>query len=71
MEIVGFICIAVILIVIGLGLFICSWDGLGEYNIGGVPNSWVKRAAIIAVIVGYFKLWVMLLANSPLTVVIN
>lgn len=71
MEIFGWICMVLILGHVTLIYGIVALNGLGKYNIGGVPNKWYAKIIIVGLgfCVGF--LWKELFSVAPFTVTIS
>lgn len=67
-AIIGFLAaIVVMLYVSGVYLLIAA-NGLGTYNIGGVPNSAATRVGVVVVGLAVGWLWYQLFHHAPFTV---
>lgn len=65
MEWIGFIVSAFILGCVSLTWVGSVWMWCGEYNIGGVPNTWKQRTSVAVAGLLLFWLWMMLYENAP------
>lgn len=68
MKVIGFFAICVMMLwptILALLFFV---DSSGKYNIGGVPNSWLKRVGSVAacLFVGY--LWFRVYQLAPIQI---
>jgi len=43
----------------------CAWDGLGRYNIGGVPNSGARKFRIVLGAVVLAEAWWFIASIAP------
>ena len=65
----------VILVLFGIGL-VLSWLAIvfecgGQYNIGGVPNTWKDKLLIIITLVLLIAYWRWVGSIAPLTISLN
>ncbi|GBG14835.1 N-ethylammeline chlorohydrolase [Novimethylophilus kurashikiensis] len=68
MAILGWAVLGLILLCVGAVLGVLGVNCLGVYNIGGVPNSWVKRGSYLlacVVFAGFAFAWA---SHAPFTV---
>jgi len=65
LEIIGFLALNIGLAMATLAALIFLFEATGKYNIGGVPNSWLKRAICTVLICTLPFPWALLWANSP------
>lgn len=68
MAIIGFIVCTLFLLQMSAVAFLCFLDGIGRYNIGGVPNSWKTKVIVtlFVLLVGFG--WYMLFSHAPFEV---
>jgi hypothetical protein len=70
-SVIGWLIVAVILGKLSLAYLLVMFNGLGQYNIGGVPNSTKKKLVIVAGMFLFFYLWYTLFQHSPFSVSIS
>ena len=71
MAIFGWICLMVISLWPTFFMVVVSWDGLGTYNIGGVPNPLSTKLLIV---VGWILLvgwWYFVVSLAPFTIMVK
>lgn len=71
MAIIGFAALCLVMLWLSLFWLIMAWNGLGQYNIGGVPNSTLQKIGILLVGAGVTYLWSLLFASAPFTVTVG
>lgn len=71
MEIIGWLALAALLCSASSGWAALALNGLGKYNIGGVPNKLPTKLVLLVAgaLLGYA--WYALLSNSPFTVTLK
>lgn len=71
MELIGFLASVGFMVLASLAWFgaFCMW--FGQYNIGGVPNTWKHRVAIAAALAVLLCLWVVLYLHMPFTIALK
>lgn len=71
MAIIGWICMLTLIGYTTLLYIVVALNGLGKYNIGGVPNKWYAKIIIVGLgfCVGF--LWKELFSVAPFTVTIS
>lgn len=62
----GFILMCIVMVKLSLFGFLLIVNNLGQYNIGGVPNSLMKKIITLAVLVGIGYLWYLLIFYGPI-----
>lgn len=70
MTIIGWLCMMIIVGYTTLIYGIVALNGLGKYNIGGVPNKWYAKIIIVCLGVCVGLLWKFLFSIAPFTVTI-
>lgn len=68
MAIVGWITLCLVLAAVTGAWAVLALNGLGRYNIGGVPNAPIKKLALLLGAVGLGYAWYHLWLNAPFTV---
>lgn len=71
MAVIGWLCLLTAMGYASIIYILIAFNGLGEYNIGGVPNSLLLKIGIIISggVVGW--LWYALFSIAPFTVTIS
>jgi len=71
MAIIGFIAVCVVLLYLTGAYVIVFLNTMGEYNIGGVPNTLMSK--VITAIAGavLWWLWTEALSHSPFDIIIK
>lgn len=67
-SILGFLVLCVILGYVSVAYFLLFLNGMGRYNIGGVPNSAMKKVALLIAGIVLCFLWVKLFQYSPFSI---
>ena len=62
----GFILLCLLMVKLSMFGFLLMINNLGQYNIGGVPNSLMKKIITLAVLVGIGYLWYLLIFDGPI-----
>lgn len=71
MDIIGFIACCIILVYLSIGWCLLAFNTLGEFNIGGAPNTFKGRLMTFIFLAIIVNGWYMVLQRSPFTVTIN
>ena len=71
MQIIGFICLFLILGYFSVFGFFAMFNNLGQYNIGGAINSFGKKFFTLIFIGVLCFLWFVLFKNGPFTIKFN
>ncbi len=64
-EIIGFIVLFIIMAKLSVAGFLCCVNNLGQYNIGGVPNSKTTKFWTIVFLIVIAVLWYQLFKHAP------
>lgn len=71
MAIIGWICMLTLIGYTTLLYIVVALNGLGKYNIGGVPNSLMTKLIIIMAGIGIIMGWIAVIELAPFTVTIS
>ena len=69
MEIFGFIVLVMVGIFMTMFYLVMLWDGMGQYNIGGVSNTLYWKSILIAIGFCIAKGWQFIFEVSPFYVI--
>ncbi len=64
-SMLGWIVLAIVLGKCSLGYCLVMLNGLGQYNIGGVPNSFKSKVLILIGLCVVLYLWYQLFLHAP------
>jgi hypothetical protein len=68
MVILGYFVLVFFSIMLTFAWMVQAFDGLGAYNIGGVPNSLTKKFVILCFFALLVLLWIFVYEVKPFTV---
>ncbi len=68
-EIFGFLVIVMILIMISVSGFIIGLNYLGQYGIGGIPNTWANKLGVLITWCIIIFAWYLLYINAPFSII--
>ncbi len=71
LQVIGWLALAFVLGSATLAWLLTAFNGLGTWNIGGVPNTASTRVTILCVGAAIGYLWYELFANSPFTITVT
>jgi hypothetical protein len=71
LELFGFFVLVIILGMITASAFIIGLNYLGDYGIGGIPNTWITRTTTIICWCIIIYLWYILGINAPFIITLN
>lgn len=71
LEIIGWIALFCGMIFLSIGGFFAALNNLGQYNIGGVPNSGLKQTLTWIGLAVILFLWYSLFKIAPFSIVVN
>lgn len=71
MEIIGFIASCLIALWFSGLSGLMAFNNLGQYNIGGVHNTWKVKFGTIVLILATLGLWYLVFEYSPFHLVID
>lgn len=71
MAIIGWICMLTLIGYTTLLYIVVALNGLGKYNIGGVPNSLMTKLIIIMAGIGIIMGWIAVIELAPFTVTLT
>jgi len=68
MALIGFIVMVVLMFKATLFTGLCVFNNMGQYNIGGVPNSFKKKFFTLLLVCACAYLWYLLYQNAPFSI---
>jgi hypothetical protein len=71
LNVLGFLAAVVVMLYLSSAWCFVALFGLGEYNIGGAPNSWIKKIVILAFLVPLIYAWYKLFQISPFHITLS
>lgn len=67
-EIFGFLVMVIILIMISISAFIIGLNYLGQYGIGGIPNTWANKLFVLICWCIIIFAWYLTYINAPFSI---
>lgn len=68
LELIGWVTITVFALWVSVLWLLTAWNGLGRYNIGGVPNSIKDKLIVIVLAVAPAGMWWVVSTAAPFTI---
>ena len=68
LTLIGWLTLVLITCFCTLGYIIFAFNGIGKYNIGGVPNHWSKKIKIVLFGIGFYFIWDFIFFIAPFKV---